>query len=55
MLVFSKDKYLKEIGIAEECLKETQINLIYEINGREINELRNKGYIIKAKWCEEVS
>ena len=49
MLIFSKDKYLKETG------ERPDIPWIYGLDGREINELKNEGYEIRAEWCEEVS
>lgn len=49
MLVFSKDKYLKETG------ERPDIPWIYVLDGRELNELKNEGYEIMAEWCEEVS
>lgn len=55
MLVFSKDKYLKEEGKTEDDLKKEGILFPYAVDGKELNEMVNEGYSIKIGWFEEVS
>lgn len=55
MLVFSKEKYLKEEGKTEEELEKEGILFPYFAEGKELNDLRNKGYSVKIGWFEEVS
>ena len=50
MLKFSKAKYVKSMGVSILEIPEW----VKALDGTEINELRNKGYTIKAEWCEDI-
>lgn len=50
MLKFSKAKYEKSTGVDAKEIPEW----VKALDGSEINELRNRGYIIKAEWCEDI-
>ena len=50
MLKFSKSKYVESTGVNSTEIPEW----VKVLDGVEINELRNKGYTIKAEWCEDI-
>ena len=50
MLKFSKAKYVKSTGVNSTEIPEW----VKALDGGEINELRNRGYSIKAEWCEDI-
>lgn len=50
MLKFSKAKYVKSMGVDNTEIPEW----VKALDGGEINELRNRGYSIKAEWCEDI-
>lgn len=50
MLKFSKAKYVKSTGVEATAVPDW----VQALDEQEINDLRNRGYIIKAEWCDDI-